>query len=146
MPDESKGNPAAERDRVSDGLPDLISPGKLACRKACCSGGNLLSRIIGAAILPTTDERWDGERAEDTDYIHHLVTDTGVPGAGKRLLSEIERYSAESGESRICLDCAEDHVFLNSYYDSLGYHAVGRCREGSYVGVKREKRLRTVFA
>lgn len=39
------------------------------------------------------------------------------------------------------LDCAVDNKFLNEYYDSMGYKIVGRCKEGVYIGNKREKEI-----
>ncbi len=96
--------------------------------------------IVGAAVLLRADSRWDGV-SEDACYIHNLVTDPSAGGMGGRLLAELEGLAAARGDRFLRLDCADDNAFLNAWYESLGFRAVGRCRDGSYSGIRREKRL-----
>ena len=74
-------------------------------------------------------------------FIHNLVTDPKYRGAGKQLLSEIEKLAVRCGKQFVRLDCAVDNVFLNRYYESFGYKLSGTCIDGVYAGNRREKRL-----
>ena len=92
-------------------------------------------------MLLTEDERWADRAAEPAYYVHNLVTSPAVPGAGRRILEEIERLGRDAGKCALRLDCAVDNAFLNAYYESGGYLPCGRCQDGSYCGNRREKRL-----
>lgn len=100
-----------------------------------------VGKIAGAAVLLSEDERWAGSEEEASYYVHNLVADTSAPGAGRTLLAAAEALGRACGKRYMRLDCAADNAFLNGYYEALGYHAVGRCQDGPYVGVKRQKAL-----
>lgn len=95
--------------------------------------------IIGAVVLLQSDERWLKEANSPAYYVHNLVTEPSVKGAGKMILSEAEKMAISEGMQFIRLDCAADNEFLNEYYDSMGYKMAGRCKDGAYIGNKREK-------
>ena len=96
---------------------------------------------VGAVVLLTDDPRWDALPAASARYVHNLVTDPSVKGAGRVLLAETERLARAGGAAVQRLDCAADNAVLNAYYESLGYLPVGRCEDGLYTGILREKSL-----
>ena len=97
--------------------------------------------IVGAVVLLQEDIRWPDKEVLSAFSVHNLVTDIGVDGAGERILMELEKLAFYKGKHAIRLDCAVDNIFLNNYYDSLGYKLVGNCQDGSYIGNRREKLL-----
>ena len=97
-------------------------------------------QIAGAAAVFTEDSAWETDRS--AFYVHHLVTDTAYPGTGKALLAFIEAYGREQGMDAVRLDAKKGEEALGKFYDGLGYEVVGECREGDYVGERREKVLR----
>ena len=102
------------------------------------TGGNV---IVGAVVLLQEDSRWSDSGAMPALYIHNLVTDSSIKGAGKRILMESEKIAFHEGKCAIRLDCAVDNTFLNNYYDLLGYKIAGACQDGTYIGNRREKVL-----
>ncbi len=98
--------------------------------------------IIGAVVLLEEDERWDDCEAVPAYYVHNLVTAVSEKGAGGRLLDFAESLAIERGKAALRLDCAEDNPRLNAYYESRGFMPRGRCQDGPYIGIKREKLLR----
>lgn len=98
-------------------------------------------KIIGAVVLLQSDERWDECEKDKAYYIHNLVTDSFEKGIGMLILNKIEKLAIRDGKRYLRLDCADDSEFLNSYYENMGYLAIERFREGSYIGIKREKQL-----
>ena len=94
--------------------------------------------VIGAVVLLQSDECWPQMADSPAYYVHNLVTELSVKGAGKIILSEVE---ISKGIQFLRLDCAVDNKFLNEYYESMGYKMVGCCKEGAYIGNKREKEL-----
>lgn len=99
------------------------------------------SGIEGAVVLLSEDGRWPDRAASPAFYVHNLVANIEARGAGKHLLSEIEKTAVLHEKQFVRLDCAADNLFLNGYYESLGYAPAGKCRDGSYLGIRREKRL-----
>lgn len=97
--------------------------------------------IVGAVVLLQKDNRWMDKEDLLALYVHNLVTDNRVRGAGKRILMESEKFALSKGMYAVRLDCAVDNVFLNHYYDSLEYKMVGTCQDGTYIGNRREKVL-----
>lgn len=97
--------------------------------------------IIGAVVLLQNDERWLKIVASPAYYVHNLVTEPSVKGVGKIILFEAEKMAISRGIQFMRLDCAVDNKFLNEYYDSMGYKMVGCCKEGVYIGNKREKEI-----
>ncbi len=99
------------------------------------------ARIIGAAVLLQSDDRWSDKADVPAYYVHNLVTDTAVKGAGKIMLVEIEKLAIRQNKRFLRLDCAADNDFLNKYYASMGFALSGHCTEGVYIGNRREKTL-----
>lgn len=97
--------------------------------------------VIGAVVLLQSDECWPQMADSPAYYVHSLVTELSVKGAGKIILSEVEKMAISQGIQFLRLDCAVDNKFLNEYYESMGYKMVGCCKEGAYIGNKREKEL-----
>ena len=97
--------------------------------------------VTGAVVLLQEDDRWPDGADHTALYIHHLVTDPRVSGAGRVLLAEAEGAALQQKKRAIRLDCAADNAFLNGYYASLGYRLAGICREGPYAGNRLEKVL-----
>lgn len=99
------------------------STGKLAC--------------VGA--LFHEDERWPDKEA--AYYLHHLAADLDFKGAGSIFLQLAERYAADQGMQYLRLDSAVDNPVLENYYTSRGYREAGRCIDGLYEGILRQKKL-----
>lgn len=97
--------------------------------------------VIGAVVLLQADERWNEKTDVSAFYLHNLVTDTEVSGAGVKILLEVEKIAKKLAKRFVRLDCAVDNDFLNDYYSSLGYEIVGTCQEGTYIGTLREKTI-----
>ena len=111
-----------------------------------CRQGNLYvlkyeDRIVGAVILIQSDDRWLDRMDSSAYYIHNLVTDPAMRGVGKCIMKEVEKQAIRHEKQFIRLDCAKDNAFLNQYYESLGYSLAGSCKDGDYIGNRREKRL-----
>lgn len=99
--------------------------------------------VMGAAVLLQSDSRWPDRAASPAYYVHNLVT-APVPaakGLGRQLLMKAEEMAISRGKRFMRLDCAADNLFLNQYYEALGYRIAGHCEEGPYSGNRREKRL-----
>lgn len=125
---------------------DYLRAYPLSYYEACQAAGTLYLAArpgeppIGAVVLLTRDGRWpDGAAAL---YIHNLVTDEREKGLGAFLLRQSAALARRRGLELLRLDCAEDNPALNEYYAAQGFAAAGRCQEGPYRGVLREKRLR----
>ncbi len=96
--------------------------------------------LIGAVAAYTEDRKWPGKR-EPAFYLHHLVADEAFPGTGRRLLDAAEREALRRGIRFIRGDSNLRSQELSRYYEARGCRAKGLIREGSYIGVLREKRL-----
>ncbi len=57
------------------------------------------------------------------------------------MLRAVEGLAMKQGRQALWLDCAADNVFLNRYYESMGFMPAGYCEEGAYRGIRREKKL-----
>lgn len=95
--------------------------------------------IVGAVVLLQEDNRWLDKKELPAFYVHNLVTDSRVEGAGKRILMAVEKIAFNRGMRAVRLDCDVNNVFLNHYYDLLGYKMIGTCQDGAYIGNRREK-------
>lgn len=98
-------------------------------------------RIAGAVVLLSAEDRWPDGQSASAFYLHNLVTDPDVKGAGRELLRESEALALRQQKQFLRLDCSIYSVFLNHYYESAGFHLAGRCKEGPYEGSLREKAL-----
>ncbi len=101
--------------------------------------------IVAAVVLLQEDERWKDREDSAAYYVHNLVTDPDIQGAGKTILFEAEQLAVRHGKRFMRLDCAVDNVFLNEYYSSMGYELAGQCADGPYKGNRREKMLTSLF-
>lgn len=113
-----------------------------------CELGNLYvlrsiedGSIASAVVLYQSDERWLDKADVPAYYIHNLVAHPDAKGAGARMIAAAEKNAIEHGKHFIRLDCAVDNTFLNQYYASKGYVEAGKCKDGSYLGIRREKKL-----
>ncbi len=97
--------------------------------------------ILGAVVLLSEDGRWADRAGEPAYYVHNLVTEAAAPGLGGWMLGELETLARKDGKAALRLDCAVDNAALNDYYASHGYREAGRCADGAYRGIRREKRL-----
>ena len=111
------------------------------------AAGNLYAlhdgeKIVGAAVLLRSDDRWADRAADRAYYVHNLVTHPEAKGAGRALLALAEETARANGVRFMRLDCATDNQALNEYYASMGYELAGTCEDGPYYkGNRREKAL-----
>lgn len=98
-------------------------------------------KVVGAIVLLEQDSRWEQNEPYPAYYLHNFVTDIDIKGIGEKMLTAIDELAKANHKSRIRLDCAEDNIFLNNYYESHGYLYVDKCIAGLYKGNKREKSL-----
>lgn len=98
--------------------------------------------VQAGAVLLSEDDRWSGPlSAEPALYLHNFVARPGAKGAGRTFLRLAEDHARAQGKTRMRLDSAVDNAALADYYARAGYVPVGRCADGPYQGVLREKRL-----
>ena len=97
-------------------------------------------RLVCVGALFHEDERWP-EPAQAL-YLHHFAARVGIRGVGSIFLEEAERYAAEQGMDYLRLDSAVGNAALEDYYTSRGYVEAGRCVDGLYAGILRQKKLR----
>ncbi len=97
--------------------------------------------LLGAVVLLPEDERWDGQPSRRAWYVHNLVTAIGASGAGKAILREARKLASSRSMESMRLDCADDNMRLNAWYESQGYFPCGTCIDGPYNGILREKLL-----
>ena len=95
-------------------------------------------KIASAAVLLREDSRWNDHAP--AIYIHNLVAAADAKGAGTILLERIEAYAQDSGIPRLRLDSIEGNIIVSSYYERRGYVPVGKCTDGAYHGILREKK------
>jgi len=96
-------------------------------------------KILSVGALFHDDERWPDP--ESAYYLHHLAADLGAKGAGSVFLQLAEDYTASQGKQYLRLDSAVDNPVLEEYYTSRGYREAGRCVDGLYEGILRQKKL-----
>lgn len=97
------------------------------------------NEIISAAVLKKKDERW-----QDTLpalYLHNFVGSINHKNAGEIFLRFAEQYALDNGKKYFRLDSAEDNHCLERYYEKHGFIAVGKCKDGLYNGILRQKEL-----
>lgn len=97
--------------------------------------------LLGAVVLLPEDERWNGRPSGRAWYVHNLVTAIGASGAGKAILREARKLASSRSMESMRLDCADDNMRLNAWYESQGYFPCGTCIDGPYNGILREKLL-----
>lgn len=96
-------------------------------------------RLLCVGALFHDDERWPDP--ESAYYLHHLASSVDAKGTGSIFLKKAEEYTASRGKRYLRLDSAVGNKTLEAYYSSRGYVEAGFCKDGSYEGVLRQKRL-----
>ena len=96
-------------------------------------------RLVCVGALFHEDQRWPDQ--ESAYYLHHLASDVDAKGAGSIFLQMAEAYTASQGKNYLRLDSAVDNPVLEKYYTSRGYVDAGRCIDGLYEGILRQKKL-----
>lgn len=99
-------------------------------------------KVAGAVVLLEEDKRWDTDGSKSY-YIHNLVSDTEIQGAGTKIIYLCEKMAVQNGKDSIRLDCQASNAKLNEFYNWLGFEFVGIVQEGNYLGNKREKTIRS---
>ena len=97
------------------------------------------NEVVGAIVLYDEDDNYKDNEPLDSFYLHNFVTSLKEPGAGKKVIFEVEELGKRVGKQAIRLDCLVDNQFLNDYYEQLGYDVIGEVVDGIYHGIKREK-------
>ena len=95
--------------------------------------------IVCVGALFHEDERWPDP--ESAFYLHHLASRVDKQGTGSIFLQMAEQYTACCGKQFLRLDSAVGNGTLEAYYTSRGYVEAGRCRDGLYEGILRQKKL-----
>lgn len=99
-------------------------------------------KLLCVGALFHEDERWPDP--ESAFYLHHFASDVDAAGAGTYFLDAAERYTAGCGKAYLRLDSAVGNQTLENYYASRGYTEAGRCQDGLYHGILRQKKLMEV--
>lgn len=96
-------------------------------------------KIVCVGALFHEDERWP--EPASAFYLHHLASHVDAKGTGSIFLQLAERYTASQGKQYLRLDSAVGNKTLEHYYTSRGYTEAGRCKDGLYEGILRQKKL-----
>lgn len=96
-------------------------------------------RIVSVGALFHEDARWPDTAS--AFYLHHLAAELDAKGTGSVFLQKAEKYTAALGKQYLRLDSAVDNPVLEDYYTSRGYREAGRCTDGLYEGILRQKQL-----
>lgn len=96
-------------------------------------------KILCVGALFHDDVRWPDP--ESAFYLHHLASDVDAKGTGSIFLQKAEEYTASRGKQYLRLDSAVGNKTLEQYYSSRGYVEAGRCTDGLYAGILRQKKL-----
>lgn len=97
-------------------------------------------KVVAAAALYTEDIRWPNND-RPAFYVHHLVADPDVKGAGGMLCDYCAVWAKENGAEVLRLDSAVGNTALEGFYASRGYEPRGECQDRLYFGILREKKL-----
>jgi hypothetical protein len=97
------------------------------------------AEIVSAAVLREQDDSWQDD--SPALYLHSFVSRIGSPNAGDLLLRFAEEYAAGSGKRYLRLDSAESNETLAAYYAKRGFVPAGKCEDGPYRGILRQKAL-----
>lgn len=100
---------------------------------------SVTGRILCVGALLLEDARWPD--SESAYYLHHFASEPDVKGVGSIFLQEAEAYTASKGKMYLRLDSAVGNKALEDYYTDRGYLEMGRCVDGLYEGVLRQKKL-----
>ena len=100
---------------------------------------NDTDRIVCVGALFHEDVRWPDPAS--AYYLHHLASHVDAQGTGSIFLAMAEAYTASQGKHYLRLDSAVGNKTLEYYYTSRGYVEAGRCVDGLYQGILRQKKL-----
>lgn len=97
------------------------------------------NKIVCAAVLQEQDNYWpDCEKAL---YVHNFVSQIGERKVGEIFLRYVDEIARQRGKRCLRLDSAVDNQKLAEYYEAQGFIAVGKCEDGPYQGILRQKPL-----
>lgn len=96
-------------------------------------------QIVTVGALFHEDERWPDPAS--AFYLHHLASRVDKKGTASIFLQLAEEYTAGCGKQYLRLDSAVGNKTLEAYYTSRGYVEAGRCTDGMYEGILRQKKL-----
>ena len=96
-------------------------------------------QIVCAAVLKEHDERWEDD--PPALYLRNFASKIGRKGVGLVFMEKAEAYAARIGKKYFRLDSADENIPLARYYELQGYVPVGRCVDGEYSGILRQKQL-----
>ena len=96
-------------------------------------------QILSVGALLHEDDRWP--EPDSAYYLHHLASRVDAKGAGSIFLQMAEAYTASMGKRYMRLDSAVGNTILEEYYTGRGYVEAGRCTDGLYKGILRQKQL-----
>lgn len=94
--------------------------------------------IVSAGVLLEQDERWSDP--SPSLYLHNFVSKLSS-NAGANFLKYAELLAKQKQKQFLRLDCAIHNSKLASYYEKLGFQAVGTCKEGDYKGILQQKKI-----
>ena len=97
-------------------------------------------KIVSVGALFHEDERWPDPGS--AFYLHHLASAVDAKGTAGIFLQLAEEYTARCGKQFLRLDSAIGNQTLEAYYTSRGYVEAGRCKDGLYEGILRQKALK----
>lgn len=96
-------------------------------------------RLVCVGALFHEDVRWPDPAS--AFYLHHFASEVDAKGVGSIFLQEAENYTRSQGRQYLRLDSAVGNKTLEDYYTSRGYVEAGRCEDGLYKGILRQKKL-----
>ena len=94
--------------------------------------------LLCVGALFHEDERWPDR--SNAYYLHHFASGVAHKGMGTVFLDEAEKYTKAQGKTYLRLDSAIGNKTLERYYESRGYTEAGRCVDGLYKGILRQKK------
>lgn len=95
--------------------------------------------IVCAAVLKEEDERWTDKNS--AFYLHNFVSKIDEHGVGTLFIQKTEEYALQMGKQYLRLDSAKDNISLSNYYEKRGFLPAGKCKDGLYEGILRQKEL-----
>ena len=87
--------------------------------------------VCGAMLLKSEDLQFWNDNSSSY-FIHHLVTDINSKGIGQLLLNFAIEQCKKDKKEYLRLDCYKTSIFLNEYYEKIGFKKVATGRTGNY--------------
>lgn len=89
------------------------------------------NKVCGSMLLKEEDkDYWKND--DSAYYIHHLATDINQKGIGKKLIDYAKEQCKINSKEYLRLDCYKESLFLNKYYQNLGFNNVSSGTQGNY--------------